>query len=50
MTNLELLMTLVAFPFAVLLGAWLGRKVMRRMWELHLPYEDRLANVRRDRR
>ncbi len=47
MTTPDLLTLIVGIPFAIVLGAWLGRKAQRRMWLLRLPYEERLKAIRR---
>jgi hypothetical protein len=33
--------TLLGLPAAVIAGIYLGRKAMRRVWRLDLPYKDR---------
>jgi hypothetical protein len=47
MSPLEFVVLVIAFPFAVALGAWLGRNAMRYLWELDKPYDERLRGIKR---
>jgi hypothetical protein len=39
---LDLVLFALSAPFAIAVGAWLGRKFQRHHWRLDLPYEDRV--------
>lgn len=47
MTQLEMLILIICLPFAIGLGALVGRWAMRRMWLLDRPYEERLQAVKK---
>jgi hypothetical protein len=49
MTTLEIAAVIVAFPFAVAAGAWLGRRFQRMHWRLDLPYEERVRLLNKSR-
>lgn len=42
MTPLELVTFIISAPFAVAIGAYLGRKAQKRFWRHDLPYEERV--------
>lgn len=49
MTGGEILIVILTAPFAIALGAWLGRKYQRAHWRLDLPYDERVVFLRQGR-
>lgn len=49
MSASETLATVILLPFVFAGAAWLGRKAQRWMWNLHLPYEQRVRELRRQK-
>ena len=49
MTADEILLVILAAPFAGWLGGWLGRKWQRHVWMLDRPYAERVEHFCKDR-
>jgi hypothetical protein len=42
------MITFILFaPFAFAVGAWLGRKAQKKMWNYDLPYEQRVKLLKK---
>lgn len=47
MEVVDLITLLIGLPCAAIIGGVAGRMCQRRCWKLHLPYEARVAALRR---
>jgi hypothetical protein len=46
---MDMIFILFGVPIAFVVGCYVGRQTQKLMWDMHLPYEDRVREIRKQK-